>query len=89
VWLETRPLPDIAVVEAQFERMTIRVIRGVEGLGIVDTPPGNERITQATVVLAEIVVTSTRAGGVEYSGVLATLKLIPARIPRGVLIRAA
>jgi cellulose biosynthesis protein BcsQ len=61
----------------------------VEGLGIVDTPPGNERITQATVAAADVVVVPTRAGGVEYSRVLATIELIPGRIPRGVVICAA
>jgi chromosome partitioning protein len=88
-WLETWPLPGITVVEAPSERMAIRAMGRVEGLAIVDTPPGNERITQSIVASADAVVIPTRAGGVEYSRVLATLELIPARIPRGVLIRAA
>ena len=69
--------------------MATRAMGRVAGLGIVDTPPGNERITQSTVASADAVVIPTRAGGVEYSRVLATLELIPTRIPRGVLIRAA
>jgi cellulose biosynthesis protein BcsQ len=55
----------------------------------VDTPPGNERITQSIVALADAVVIPTRAGGVEYSRVLATFELIPAQILRGVVICAA
>ena len=88
-WLETWPLPGITVVEAPSERMAIRAVGRVEGLSIVDTPPGNERITQSIVALADAVVIPTRAGGVEYSRVLATLELIPARKPRGVVICAA
>jgi chromosome partitioning protein len=88
-WLEVWPLPGVTVVEAPSERTAIRAMNRVEGLGIVDTPPGNERITQAVVALADAVVIPTRAGGVEYSRVLATLDLIPARIPRGIVICAA
>lgn len=88
-WLETWPIPGIAVVEAPSERLATRSMRGVEGLGVVDTPPGNERITQAIVALADVVVIPTRAGGVEYSRVLATLELVPTRIPRGIVICAA
>jgi len=88
-WLETWPLTGITVVEAPSERMAIRAVGRVEGLGVVDTPPGNERITQAIVALADAVVIPTRAGGVEYSRVMSTLELIPARIPRGVVICAA
>src|ERR1035438_8670477 len=79
----------ITVVEAPSERTATRAMGRVEGLGIVDTPPGNERITQSAVALAHAVVVPTRAGGVEYSRVLATLELIPTRIPRGVVICAA
>ena len=69
--------------------MATRAMGRVEGLRIVDTPPGNKRITQSAVALADAVVVPTRARGVEYSRVLATLELIPTRIPRGVVICAA
>ena len=88
-WLEARPLAGVTVVEAPSERTATRAMGRVDGLGIIDTPPGNERITQATVVAADVVVVPTRAGGVEYSRLLATIELIPARIPRGVVICAA
>jgi len=55
----------------------------------VDTPPGNERIAQSIIALADAVVIPTRAGGVEYSRVIATLDLIPTRIPRGVVFARA
>jgi cellulose biosynthesis protein BcsQ len=56
---------------------------------VIDTPPGNEWITQSVVALGDAVVIPTRAGGVEYSRVLATLELCPVSIPRGVVICAA
>jgi len=88
-WLELWPIEGIDVVEAPSERTATRAISRVDGLTIVDTPPGNERITQSLVALADAVVIPTRAGGVEYSRVAATLELIPARIARGVVICAA
>ena len=88
-WLELWPLEGIAVVEAPSERTATRAITRLDGLTVVDTPPGNERITQALVSLADAVVIPTRAGGVEYSRVTATLELIPASTPRGVVLCAA
>src|SRR5665213_2774084 len=43
-WLETWPLPGITVVEAPSERTATRAMGRVDGLAIVDTPPGNERV---------------------------------------------
>ena len=88
-WLELWPLPGIDVIEAPSERTATRAIERASGMVIVDTPPGNERATQAAVALANAVVIPTRAGGVEYSRVSATLELIPPSKPRGVVICAA
>ena len=88
-WLEERPIEQITVIEAPSERTATRAIGRVDGLAVIDTPPGNERITQAIVALADAVVIPTRAGGVEYSRVVATLELVPGATPRGVVICAA
>ncbi|MHB1209365.1 MAG: ParA family protein [Acidimicrobiales bacterium] len=88
-WLELWPIDDIEVIEAPSERTATRALQRVDGIAIVDTPPGNERITQALVSLADAVVIPTRAGGVEYSRVAATLELIPPSVARGVVICAA
>lgn len=88
-WLEAWPAPGVGVVEAPSERTATRALGRVEGVAVVDTPPGNERITQAIVALADAVVIPSRAGGVEYSRVLATLELIPEGVARGVVICAA
>ncbi len=88
-WMELWPIAGVEVVEAPSERTATRAVGRAEGLSIVDTPPGNERITQALVALADAVVVPTRAGGVEYSRVQATLALVPAGVPRGIVICAA
>ena len=89
-WLEARPVEGVAVIEAPSERTLTRAIgRDGDGLVVVDTPPGDERLMQSAAGAADAVVIPTRAGGVEFSPVLATLELIPARTPRGVVICAA
>jgi len=88
-WLEERPVEGVEVVEAPSERTLTRAMGRHEGLGVVDTPPGDERMLQSASAAADAVVIPTRAGGVEYSPVLLTLELIPAKTPRGVVICAA
>jgi len=44
---------------------------------------------QSAVNSADAVVIPTRAGGVEFARVVATLEMIPASTPRGVVISAA
>ena len=53
-----------------------RAMTGHRGLAVVDTPPGDERIVRAALERADAVVIPTRAGGVEYSRVVATLEMI-------------
>jgi chromosome partitioning protein len=88
-WLEERPIEGVTIVEAPSERTLTRAMSRHEGMGIVDTPPGDERLVQSAVNSADAVVIPTRAGGVEFARVAATLEMIPARTPRGVVIAAA
>jgi len=88
-WLEERPLVGVDLVEAPSERTVSRALTGHGGLAVVDTPPGDERIVRAALDRADAVVIPTRAGGVEYSRVVATLEMIGTRIPYGVIICAA
>jgi chromosome partitioning protein len=88
-WLEESPITGVELVEAPSERTVARALAGDEGLAVVDTPPGDERIVRAAIDRADAVVIPTRAGGVEYSRVLATLDMIGDRIPHGVVICAA
>jgi chromosome partitioning protein len=88
-WLEERPVEGLSVVEAPSVRTLSRAMGSRGGVAVVDTPPGDERLLQAAVASADAAVIPTRAGGVEFSPVLVTLELIPARTPRGVVICAA
>ena len=88
-WLEERPIEGVTVVEAPSERTLARAMSRDEGMGIVDTAPGDERVVQSAVNAADAVVIPTRAGGVEFARVSATLEMIPARTPRGVVICSA
>ena len=88
-WLEERPLDGVDVVEAPSERTLTRALRSNDGLSVVDTPPGDERLVHAAINAADAIVIPTRAGGVEFSRVAATLELITTSTPRGVVICAA
>jgi chromosome partitioning protein len=88
-WLDERPIDGVELVEAPSERTLTRAMESHGGLGIVDTPPHDERIVQTAVALADAVVIPTRAGGVEFSRVVATLGIIPERARYGVVICSA
>jgi chromosome partitioning protein len=88
-WAEERPIDGVTIVEAPSERTLARAMSRHDGIGIVDTPPGDERLVQSAVNSADAVVIPTRAGGVEYPRVAVTLGMIPAKTPRGIVISAA
>ncbi len=88
-WLEERPIEGVTVVEAPSERTLTRAMGRHEGVGIVDTPPGDERLVQSAIQSADAVVIPTRAGGVEFARVVVTLGMIPKGTPSGVIISAA
>jgi chromosome partitioning protein len=88
-WLEERPIPGVEVIEAPSERTLTRAISATEGTVVVDLPPGDERLVQAAIALADAVVIPTRAGGVEFARVAHTLGLIPTRTSRGIVVTAA
>jgi chromosome partitioning protein len=88
-WLEERPIEGVEVLEAPSERTLARAMSRHDGVGIVDTPPGDERLVQSAIAAADAVVIPTRAGGVEFARVVVTLGMISAKTPRGVVISAA
>jgi chromosome partitioning protein len=88
-WLEERPVEGVTVVEAPSERTLTRAMARHNGMGVIDTPPGDERLVQSAINSADAVVIPTRAGGVEYARVAVTLDMIPAGTPRGVIISSA
>src|SRR6266498_2229800 len=52
-WLEERPVEGVTIVEAPSERTLTRAMSGREGLGIVDTPPGDERLMRSAISSAD------------------------------------
>lgn len=88
-WLEERPVEGVELTEAPSERTVTRAMERHDGLAVVDTPPGDERIVRAAIERADAVVIPTRAGGVEFSRVVATVEMVPARTPFGLVICAA
>jgi len=88
-WLESCPMEGVDVLEAPSERTVTRAATRGGEFTIVDTPPGDERITRAAVALAQVVVVPTRAAGVEYRPAGDTLALVGGRTPAGVIVSAA
>jgi len=88
-WLEASPIDGVELVEGPSERTVVRAMSKTEGLTVVDTPPGDERIVRAAIGGADAVVIPTRAGGVEFTRVAATMEIVPKKTPFGVVICAA
>ena len=88
-WLEQSPVEGVDLVEAPSERTVSRAMTQGQGLIVVDTPPGDERIVRAALDRADAVVIPTRAGGVEYSRVAATVEMVGKKVPYGVVVCAA
>jgi chromosome partitioning protein len=88
-WLEARPIEGVELVEAPSERTVARAMATDDGISVVDTPPGDERIVRAAIERADVVVIPTRAGGVEYSRVAATVEMVVGQTPYGVVVCAA
>ena len=94
-WLESAGedglLGGVELAEAPTERLLNKALTNLddEGIAIVDTPPGDERLLQKALDLADVVVVPTRVGGVETARVEAVLPMIPRRTPRGLVISSA
>src|SRR5258708_13837159 len=85
-WLEERPLEGVTVVEAPSERTLARAMSRHEGVAIIDTPPGDERLVQSAIASADAVVIPTPPAGVEYPPVAVTPGIFPTQTPRGLRI---
>jgi chromosome partitioning protein len=88
-WYDTMPLVGVELLEAPSERTVAKAMGRGDGVVVVDTPPGDERIVRAALSRADVLVIPTRAGGVEPNRVVATLEMTPANIPAGVVICSA
>ena len=81
----------VEVVEAPTERLLGKALAAVDddGVAIVDTPPGHERLLAKALELADVVVVPTRVGGIETPRVEAVLEMVPDGVPAGLVICSA
>jgi chromosome partitioning protein len=79
------------VVEAPTERLLAKTLDQVDGDGVavVDTPPGHERLLGKALERADVVVIPTRVGGIETARVEAVLDMVPKRLPAGLVFASA
>jgi chromosome partitioning protein len=91
-WLEHSDddaLSGVTLVEAPTERLLQRSFDRVDGVVVVDTPPGHDRLLAKAIEAADVVVIPTRVGGVETPRVEAVLDLVPAKVAAGLAICSA
>jgi len=93
-WIESSEdqyLERVSLVEAPTDRLLVKALDRMdgEGVAIVDTPPGNERLLAKAMERADVVVVPTRIGGVETTRVEAVLDVVPRKTPVGLVICSA
>ena len=88
---EDAELEPVTLVEAPTERLVAKTLDRLEadGIAIVDTPAGNERLLTKAMEHAHAVVVPTRVGGVETPRAEAVLQMVPRRVPVGLVITSA
>jgi chromosome partitioning protein len=94
-WIEARAedewLAALGLVEAPTERLLAKALSQIppDEVAIVDTPPGQERMLERALELADVAVIPTRVGGVETARAEAALDLVPRKLPAGLVITSA
>jgi chromosome partitioning protein len=94
-WIEARAedewLAALGLVEAPTERLLAKALSQIppDEVAIVDTPPGQERMLERALELADVAVIPTRVGGVETARAEAVLDLVPRKLPAGLVITSA
>lgn len=93
-WIEQATderLGRVEVVEAPTDRLLTKALGKVEGDGVavVDTPPGNERLLAKALERADVVIVPARVGAVETPRVEAVLGMVPDGTPVGLVICSA
>lgn len=88
-WLDVRPIEGVTLEVAHSERALLKAMSTHDGIGIVDLPPGDEKLVATAMGLADAVVIPTRVGGVEFSRVVRTVEMLPPRVKHGLVICSA
>jgi chromosome partitioning protein len=93
-WVEhsgDEQLRKLTVVEAPTDRLVTKALDRLdpEGVAVVDTAPGNERLLGKVLDRASVAVVPTRVGGIEGPRVEAVLAMVPEKVPSGLVITSA
>ena len=93
-WLERDDddqLEAVSLVEAPTARLLTRALERIEpdDVGVVDSPPGNERMLETAMSYADCIVVPTRVGGVETARAEEALSMAPRKTPAGLVICSA
>lgn len=93
-WIERdndERLEAVTVVEAPTSRLLAKALERIEPdeVGIVDTPPGNDRMLESSMSAADCIVVPTRVGGVETARAEEVFEMVPRRTPAGLVICSA
>ena len=94
-WIEARAddewLSSLGLIEAPTERLLAKALSQIpdDEVAIVDSPPGQERMLERALELADVAVIPTRVGGVETGRAEAVLELVPRDLPTGLVITSA
>jgi chromosome partitioning protein len=88
---EDAELEGVDVVEAPTGRLLTRALGRIheDDIGIVDSPPGNERLLEQAMSAADCIVVPTRVGGVETARAEEVFAMVPRRTPAGLVICSA
>ena len=93
-WIERdqdEQLEAVSLVEAPTGRLLSRALGRIDGdeIGVVDSPPGNERMLETAMSIADCIVVPTRVGGVETARAEEVLAMVPRKTPAGLVICSA
>src|SRR4051812_5173436 len=88
---EDERLEQVTLVEAPTDRLLAKALDRIDpdDVGIVDTPPGNERMLERAMLAADCVVVPTRVGGIETARAEAVFEMAPRTTPAGLVICSA
>jgi chromosome partitioning protein len=84
-------LEHVTLMEAPTDRLLAKTLERVDpdDVAVVDTPPGNERMLDKAIGVADVIVVPTRVGGVETARAEAVLAMVPRRRPAGLVVCSA
>jgi chromosome partitioning protein len=94
-WIENadddESLEGVTLAEAPTDRLLAKALGRVDRdeVGVIDMPPGNERMLAKAFPVADCVVVPTRVGGVETARAEAVLDMVPRKVPAGIVVCSA